>query len=72
MEGRAGIAERFAHVDGWRLNAPVHIKPLERDGMPLYLPLTTNGGLIIVNGYLVGASVDEHKCDYGTIEWNGL
>jgi hypothetical protein len=72
MEGKANVSERFAHVSGWKSNTPIHIKALERDRLPLYLPLTANGGLIVVNGYLVGASVDENKCDYGAIDWKGI
>jgi hypothetical protein len=74
-EGSALVEERFAFVNwelkkGWKISAPVVIPDynLSKD-LPLYLPLTENGELIIVNGYLVGASIDEFKCDYRKIKW---
>jgi len=36
---------------------------------PAVVPLTGNGELIIVNGYLVGAGVDGKRCDYRSMKW---
>jgi hypothetical protein len=37
--------------------------------MALYLPMTAEGELIIVNGYLVGSDIDGRRCDYRQINW---
>lgn len=55
---------------GWKDNHAVEIPEYRgRHELPLYLPITENGELIIVNGYLVGAALDEFKCDYENLNW---
>lgn len=66
-EGEAGKAEWFLTVSGRRINAPVRVRNGIKPAMPLYVPMTTNGELIAVNGYIVGAGVDSAKCDYKTL-----
>jgi hypothetical protein len=60
----------FANVSGF-----VERKVVVEQGWgaetPLYLPVT-DGPPIIVNGYLVGASVNEAGFDYSKIDWKGL
>jgi len=36
----------------------------------LYLPVTDNGSMIIVKGYVVAASTNEFKYDYTQLDWN--
>ena len=73
LNGVAGNKEAFAYFNGsktWKENTPEHVA--EYDGqldMPLYLPLTEKGELIVVNGYLVGASVNEFETDYTKLKW---
>jgi hypothetical protein len=64
--------ELFAHIGAapWKKGRPVHVEEADHTPeLPLYLPITENGELIIVNGYLVGAGVNEHKCDYPKLDW---
>lgn len=65
-------SELFAHIGAapWKKGRPVHVEEADHTPeLPLYLPITENGELIIVNGYLVGAGVNEHKCDYPNLDW---
>lgn len=64
---RTGNGFEFAHVDGWKNNVITQI-PAAYD-MPLFLPVT-NGAPIIVDGYLVGAGLNEHSFDYKAINWD--
>ncbi len=65
---RTGAGYEFAHMCGWRGQAVV-----EADGYgpetPLYLPMT-HGVPIIVNGYVVGAGVNESAFDYASFRWS--
>jgi hypothetical protein len=65
MEGWFGT--EFAHVDGWKQN---DVQPVANPDpyTQLYLPYT-NGSPIIVNGYVVGARVNEWDYDYRAIHW---
>lgn len=60
----------YAHVDGW-IAQKVKMDPSYTADTRLYLPVTT-GSPIIVNGYVVGARVNEFGFDYNTIAWNGM
>jgi hypothetical protein len=64
--GTEGVS--WAHLDGWKVS-----EVLNADGYgpytKLYLPRTA-GSLIIVNGYLVGAGVNERGFDYTKIDWD--
>ena len=64
---RTGTGYQYAHVDGWKTNTV-----LEADSSPdmqMYLPLT-NGTPIIVDGYLVGAGIDQAGYDYTKLNWD--
>jgi hypothetical protein len=62
-----GFAD-FAHVDGFKSNA---VQPVANAGpyTQLYLPVT-DGSPIIVNGYMVGARVNEFDFNYEIIDWD--
>lgn len=61
----------YAHIDGWKLQK----SKLAEDSFgfdentSLYLP-ATHGALIVVNGYLVGACINERNFDYTKIKWD--
>lgn len=57
----------WAHLDGW-LDGDITDVPATPETM-LYLPIT-NGKPIIVEGYLVGASINESLYDYNLIDWD--
>lgn len=65
---RGGDGFAFAHMDGWK-GLEVH----EADGFgpetQLYLP-RTNGVPIIVNGYVVGAGVNQDAFEYEEFDWD--
>lgn len=65
---RGGDGFAFAHLDGWK-GLEVH----EADGFgpetQLYLP-RTNGVPIIVNGYVVGAGVNQDAFEYEEFDWD--
>jgi hypothetical protein len=66
--------EQFANYFGgkktWKTSTPEHLPEYDdKPQTPLYLPLTKNGELIIVNGYLVGAAVNEFATDYDKLIW---
>lgn len=65
---RGGDGFAFAHLDGWK-GFEVH----EADGFgpetQLYLP-RTNGVPIIVNGYVVGAGVNQDAFEYEEFDWD--
>lgn len=76
FNGNPGQAEEFAwlstegHRHTWKRNTPLHIP--EYDGkadFPLYLPLTNDGKLIVVNGYFVGAAINGYITDYTKLRW---
>ena len=64
---RTGNGYEFAHTSGWKNNTITEIPASPR--MPLYLP-RTNGAPIIVDGYLVGAGINEQGFDYTSINWD--
>jgi hypothetical protein len=74
-EGAEFVEEEFAFISesllcGWKLSCPIVVPEYHTSPeLPLYLPLTEKGELIVVNGYLVGASVDEFQQDYRKIKW---
>lgn len=73
--GEDGKPELFAKWEAynggcWEINHPVRAHEFDdRPELPLYLPLTENGELIIVNGYVVGAAINEDAFDYSSLEW---
>ena len=70
-EGSENQAEYFGYIGGFKYNTPVEIKDyFGYESLPLYLPFSENGNLIVVNGYIVGASVNEHECDYSQFKWS--
>jgi hypothetical protein len=75
FEGENLKSERFACLDritkhSWKENTPEHLPEYkDKPDTPLYLPLTENGELIIVNGYLVGAAINEFATDYSKLKW---
>jgi hypothetical protein len=68
---RTGEGFEFATVNGWERKTPRVTKQKYGFETPLYLPVT-NGAPIIVNGYVVGAGVNEAGYDYKSLNWNGL
>lgn len=69
FEGKADRGEQFVTINGLRVNAPVRARNGVKSSLPLYVPITKNGELIAVNGYVVGAGLDGSKCDYRNITW---
>lgn len=65
---RAGDGYEFAHLKGWTHQVVVEAEGYGPDTQ-LYLP-RTDGVPIIVNGYVVGAGVNEEGYDYKTLRWN--
>ena len=65
---RTGTGYEFAHLCGWREQEIVEAEGYGPE-TPLYLPMT-NGVPIIVNGYIVGAGVNEHGYDYSAFRWS--
>jgi hypothetical protein len=65
-----GDGYEYAHIDGWRAQT-VNVDANYGPDTQLYLPVT-EGSPIIVNGYVVGARVNEFGFDYRTIAWSGL
>lgn len=63
-EGADGRGEMFMTVEGRRVNAPMRARNGVKSSTPLYLPLTSQGRLIAVNRYIVGAGIDGEACDY--------
>ena len=68
---RTGEIElEYAHIDGWKLHKSlVATDKIFNEKTPLFLPLT-NGKPIVVNGYLVGAQLNEYAFDYKSIKWD--
>jgi hypothetical protein len=60
----------FAHTSGF-VEREVVVEREWSNESTLYLPVT-DGPPIIVNGYVVGASVNEANYDYSSIDWKGL
>jgi hypothetical protein len=56
----------FAHLDGF-VRRKVEVMPSTPDTL-VYLPVT-KGSPIIVDGYVVGASVNEFMYDYASLDW---
>ena len=65
---RTGAGYGFAHLCGWREQEVVEAAGYGPE-TPLYLPMT-HGVPIIVNGYVVGAGVNEHAYDYASFRWS--
>ena len=65
------IALEYAHIDGWKLQKSQVAVGEFNEHTPLYLPFT-GGAPIVVNGYLVGAGVNERNFDYKSIKWNDV
>lgn len=71
FEGVERQEEYFAHLSGFKLNKPIEIPEYRGyEDLPLFLPFSENGELIVVNGYIVGASENEYGCDYSQFKWN--
>lgn len=68
MRSGADAAE-WAHISGWKTNTYSSISPAVDPNTRLYLP-RTNGSPIIVNGYVVGAGVNQAGFDYAVLDWN--
>jgi hypothetical protein len=66
----SGDGFEYAHIDGWKPQT-AKVDPSYGPDTQLYLPVTS-GSPIIVNGYVVGARVNEFGFDYKSIAWNGL
>lgn len=58
----------WAHTSGWKANTVEEIPNVPPE-MQLCLPRTA-GIPIIVNGYVVGAGVNQHLFDYATLDWD--
>jgi len=68
-EGSVDKEESFAHIgEVWKKNKP-QISSITAYNYPLLSPITENGELIVVNGYLVDAASDETKQDYSLLNW---
>lgn len=65
---KTGPQVQWAHLDGWKSNIVEEIANTDPNTV-LYLPFT-NGSPIIVNGYVVGAGVNQWVYDYTVIDWN--
>jgi len=65
----AETTQDYAHISGWRKQKSQIASGTYDPDYPLYLPMT-NGAPIVVNGYLVGAGVNEHGFDYTKIKWD--
>ena len=62
-----GTDYEYAHTTGWKAQHIVELDEYSSDTQ-LYLPRTT-GWPIVVDGYLVGAGVNEFNADYHSITW---
>jgi hypothetical protein len=62
--------DEFAHLDGWkkkrvfRYPAPAETK--------VYLPIVGGSHMIIAEGFVVSAGMDEATFDYDSFEWKGM
>ena len=65
---RAGDGFEFAHMNGWVGQMIVEAEGFGPDTQ-LFLP-RTDGVPIIVNGYVVGAGVNEDGYDYASLRWS--
>lgn len=73
-EGGVGQGEQFVTVSGLKVNSPTRARNGYTSKTALYVPITRNGSLIAVSGngqdfYVVGAGVDDSKCDYRNLQW---
>jgi hypothetical protein len=57
----------FAHTTGWQRRSICLVRA--KPDLQLYLPIT-DGAPIVVNGYLVGAGVNQAGCDYTALDWD--
>ncbi|CAB4131440.1 hypothetical protein UFOVP132_87 [uncultured Caudovirales phage] len=69
--GAIGQEDIFAHIDGtWKANTPKGTEVRAPD-FPLYSPITENGEMMIINGYLVDSGVNENIINYNDFTWEG-
>lgn len=64
----SGPGYLFAHVQGWKHNEVLHTLNAPMDTQ-LYMPNPGNGAPIVVDGYLVGAGLDQWQYDYRLLKW---
>ena len=62
-----GMGYQYAHITGWKSQTVVELDNFRSDTQ-LYLP-RTSGWPIVVDGYLVGAGVNEFEVNYHNIAW---
>jgi hypothetical protein len=63
-------AAEWAHLSGWKANVIIE-EPRLPYTTRLYLP-RTEGSPIVVNGYVVGAGVNQAGFDYSTLDWDAV
>jgi hypothetical protein len=67
---RSGVENtKWANLIGWTSQEIVQVSAAQ--DTQLYLPLTS-GSPIIVNGYVVGAGVNQYGFDYTTLDWDAV
>lgn len=59
---------KWAHTSGWLSNTVEEVADADQN-TSLYLPFT-NGYPIIVNGYVVGAGINQWVYDYSSLDWD--
>jgi len=59
---------QYAHLDGFVERTPVPVIGADPETL-VFVPVL-NGPIAIVDGYLVGAFIDEWKFDYTSFDWN--
>lgn len=64
---RTGVGYQYAHISGWKTDDVLEVA--STPDMQMYLPLT-DGTPIIVDGYVVGAGIDERGFDYSKLDWD--
>ena len=68
-EGLVYKEESFALIgEVWKKSKP-QPSSITAYNYPLFSPITENGELVVVNGYLVDAASDETKQDYSLLNW---
>jgi hypothetical protein len=66
---RTGDGHSYAHIDGWK--AQQYSVVDASASLQLYTPIT-DGTPVIVDGYLVGAGVNQAGYDYTKLDWNAV
>jgi hypothetical protein len=64
----SGTGYEYAHTTGWQAQTVVELDGYAPETQ-LYLP-RTSGWPIVVDGYLVGAGVNQFNADYHSITWH--